>query len=292
MHHQNESKENKTHKTKRFLIIDIDACLFTYRSSLPELLSDKLIEYAKQYNYDGFYICTHRRRNMYHEKNPQQDFIEKCFQDIFVYEADTCYFQIKNIKLDKKNFYTSQIIKNFSLKTGLPLIAVSTPDDFSDTAPKEPALRCGSGYKNIVEPYENQLLGISTSDHKSTQSPVPKKSMEIKFKNNQFIQIGEHVIANFEDVDEFKLDVIDDLDEICLEATKVQTNKLSNKITMNIYCHKNNGPIDFVGSVKGTKSHSSSPVDVINKMGLLSLKDEKSEAEVCSLKTDVVLVPP
>lgn len=238
---------------KRFLVIDIDRCAFTYSSSLPELLSDRLITHAKNGKYDGFYVCTHRLKQFH------TDSVDGNFYKAQQLEKDEAWFSKKGITLEKRNFYLSQIIKNFALKTGLPIVAVSTPDDCSETAPKNPAFRCGSGYKNIIEPFENDQLGIQTENKTKPTLQKPVFSFDDDTKNYLLIQIAQHAVTNFSSgMRTIILDYFDDRYSLCESATQIPNKRLPSNIAINIYLHGKNGNIKKIGVVKGEKKKSNS----------------------------------
>lgn len=177
----------------KYLVVDLDDCLLTttlknergqYIPNLnPNSLSNDLIKRAKEGGYHGFYVCTHR-----HYLAVKNGVIERNFQ----YDVDFLRSIGARVNLDIKNYYTHQIVKNFAKATDLTCVEVSTSDDLVKEG------TCGSGYKQILEPYEKIKMqsrkhvvpenGVIVGGHLSEE----ERKLNMKSKLKQLRQIRDH----------------------------------------------------------------------------------------------------
>lgn len=263
---------------KHFLVIDIDNCTFVFSSELPELLSETLLTHVKMKHYDGFYVCTHRSRlNLMIDEN---------YDTALEQEKDLKRFSVKNITLEKRHFYLSQITKNFAEKSGLKLMAVSTPDDDSEAAPSEPINRCGFGYNNIIEPYENDLLNNVTNEPYENLFLPHVLEPDLDSKNQQLILISEHAVAMHPEATTITLHYMDDRMDLLELAKQIPSDQLPASIKANLYHHEDSKEIRLIGTVSaaladekaGTTSLSQNRFTLSNKKRATPL-EETNETE-------------
>jgi hypothetical protein len=246
-------------KIKKILILDLDACALINTigpkhtpNTRADMISPSLIEHVKTSKYDEFYVCTHRFSKTTFTAAFSDDFLQN--------------YAVVNPDLDPKNLTTTMITSNLEKALGISCLAVSTPDDFSYTAPTNPLEQCGYGFENIIKPYEAELIRKNhalilakkyngyckiprdESFHKSVDS----KNANFTSKNKQLILIGQHAFIKFPDHN-IELYYRDDLENLCMEATKISQEDLPNNIKLFITrdCPYN-GIIKNFGMVQGS----------------------------------------
>lgn len=172
---------------ERFLVIGYNQCAYTLNGSNPQLLSNPLIQFAKQNaQYDGFYGMTGR-----------------------------CYINLGNLynhslaKLPGKgnyntsdlndNFFTYQITDHFADQTGLHNETVSTLEDIK-------LGECGAGYEKILKPYESSG-SLPTGKY---IDDLTSMYTLLQDHQTQLLQIAKDVVKRHPEAASIRLDVVDD----------------------------------------------------------------------------------
>lgn len=154
----------------KILLCDYDNCVLTdlyhdgngFKLNLKnKSLSPHLVEIAKQEKYEGFIGVTHRCEYVMstHGLGHYDNLVK--FYSKYKYNPD----YIEGV------FLTAEITKNFNEISGIPNIAVSTLDDFSESATSLPQ-RCGYGFENILKTAEENLYK-GNNDYKFTEKQKP-----------------------------------------------------------------------------------------------------------------------
>jgi hypothetical protein len=227
-----------------YLVLDVDNCSLVdaVQDSLgkiipnahEDLLSPHVIAEGRSGRYAGFYLCTWRcARTTF-----QATFSDRVLNN---YKAN-----LKN-DYDPRKLLTTSVAENLEKVLGIPCIAISTPDDLSETAPAEQAKKCGYGYQNLIRPLEQKLIAInqdllnkpcysgytdipvvSTIQHQ----PLWDGSLA-KTKNPQLKQIASHASAHNPNK-KVKLAYWDDEERHCTNASKLGLDELPNNVLLQI----------------------------------------------------------
>lgn len=141
----------------KILLIDYDNCAAvvtsfennTYKfNASNKFLEPRLLNIAKKGNYHGFVGVTHRCCHSFEPWPEGRDFAKDILTMISLASRG------QDFKLE--DYLSGEVTKNFETVTKVPNLAVSTPDDCSETAPK--VNPCGYGFTYLLNPYEKQLV--------------------------------------------------------------------------------------------------------------------------------------
>lgn len=255
----------------KILVLDIDACAITNRvgpryisNTRADMISPSLIKHVESSKFDGFYLCTHRCL---------MTTFEVAFDDNRLQQWAESYS-----RFNPKNITTTMIVQNLQKALGIPCVAVSTPDDFSHTAPiGDPLEQCGYGFRNLIAPYEADLMRvnhdlIAAGYHSGYRKTSPLESLhhsnknpDGKSKNKQLILVGQHAATVFSDRD-IQLYYRDDQADICKAASKISSEDLAENVTLYITQDAPlHGTVKDFGSIKGSGCKSDCNIRYVSR---------------------------
>lgn len=195
----------------KYLVVGYNKCAFTQEGTRPDMLSESLVQHARENNYDGFFGCTHR---VYVRLNwLKNNAISHLNTDLYTQQdLDNCH-------------PTYKITENFSRATGLPCQAVSTPEDLCLNL-------CGAGFTEVIKPFEMNGATPYSEDH------LPLCDFfKIKTKYVQLLQIANQISFAYPD-HRILLDFIDDNKAICDNAKDLSNDPAwPENVKINIYRH-------------------------------------------------------
>ena len=248
-----------------------------------KFLSPAFLQLAKTGGYAFSMGCTHRCYDSMQKKSYAHD-------TTAILNGYKEYLNHQD-PIDVLSWLTVNIPKNFTALSGLECIAVSTPDDFSQTAPKEDIKsQCGYGFKNILSVAEEgiKLEGLKyvLPEWKSTvHFPVDAYKSKKLFanKNAQLIQVLHFAKAEIDKLarEQYGLSAqpileahfFDDKLDILLSTRELDKASLPADIELKCYQH--------------TEHHNicADLTKPLLKMNTMSLPDEKSSKALVNQAT-------
>lgn len=242
----------------RIFVTDYDICAFCDNTKRPDLLSQELIDIAKNNNYAGMYGCTHRPYMGYRGT----DFLPASFARLLAYKKTYP-------DLDPNNVFAINITQNLEMATGLRCLAVSTSDDHAFKG--RPEQQCGFSYTNILQVYEKQLkeknnlaevaagkeyvLHDLETPHSYMSLDELDKPEYSKEKNLQLIQVAHHAVSVFGNMIPLEFHFFDDNHNICEAISKMDRALLPCNVTIKSFRH--DGRRGFLANIN-------SPVAVVS----------------------------
>jgi ankyrin repeat protein len=252
-------------KPLNFLVTDYDGCALRATDDNgqpnphPHLMSTALMTFAREFGFVAFYGCTHRT-------------VELDLKATLLPARIKKYLQYRDQQeFNPAHLLTTAVTQHIEDNTGLPCMAVSTPDDDSTTAPREFIGRCGYGYKHMMTPYEAALvkhnpgqLGSAAEAAEATQihnvaflpsyPHRPVKNFDAGSKNRQLIQIAHHARRLHPDKP-IVLHYFDDMPYLCEAAARINPLQLPHQVTLHIYHYQYHKTLDTHPKATVTGKH-------------------------------------
>lgn len=282
-------------------IIDIDMCAiinFTKENkntdlkpnSRDDFLSQRLIDQLSEY--DAFYLCTHRCGvTTFH-----------CLSD----DTLRCFALVAtSTPFNPRHLFTGQIAENLQAVTKKKCLAISTPDDSLSHFELLRHERCGAGFKQYGEQYEQELLRINhkklAANHKSGYVDVTATvrwnytgctELDNDSKNKQLQQIMVHA-ENVYPNTSLAFTFYDDNILICRRALSLLNQWLPKNSRLQIVHHDEfDGEIQVIGDVHGLSAISiASTISAMRQYSEPKNKSDKDKTDKYQDKTDIETDP-
>lgn len=213
-------------KGKKFLVTNYDQCALTLKGTHPKLLSQPLVNFARENEFNGFYGISGR---VYSLDLPNQtcNFLD-WLTHMAAKKSRDSGLSVYSRNVIEKNYTTTQVTINLENASGLKCLAVSTGEDLVANR------TCGDGFNEIIRPYE--VDGIEPAGQpRNTDIRDLKKS-----KNLQLLQIAQHAAKRHLKAGKITLDYVDDNKACCESAIKASNDKRWPKnVLINVYHHAN-----------------------------------------------------
>jgi hypothetical protein len=237
----------------KIFVTDIDCCALQETSERPDLLSQSLLDIARGNQYSGMYVCTHRAYVAYSVANFFPTYFQRIFDRNKVIIESNKLITDPNIHpaatYNPHAIFLKSVVENFSKESGLLCHAVSTADDhFYEGSMEE---KCGSGYTNILEKYESELMernNIQTletgavcvlHDYECEQHKITyldRDKWAFTNKNHQLKYIVRHALKVYGKDAEIELHFFDDIYVNCKAICMLQ-GEFPNSVTLKSFQH-------------------------------------------------------